>query len=84
MNQQGADFQNMMMQGLRQQLVQRQQAAIAAEKRAKQQVRKGKQLETRRTQREAELARREAKKRAAALQLDLYSSNQVRLASVSR
>lgn len=74
-NQQGFLAQQMMMQGFMQQQVQRQHAAIAAAKQAEQDLRKGRQLAARRGQREAELARREEIKRAAASQLALYSSN---------
>jgi hypothetical protein len=73
-----------MVRNHQQQLYRRQQAAIAAAKQAKKNIRKGKQLDTRRTQRDAELARREEKKRAAAAGQDLYRSNQVRLANSIR
>jgi len=73
-----------MVQNYQQQLVRRQQAAIAAAKLAKKNYRKGKQLNTRRAQREVGLARHEENKREAAARQNLYGSNQIRLASSIR
>ncbi len=81
---QGSYFHDLMVQNRQRQLIQRQQLAIAAARQAKKNLRKGKQLDTRRAQRAAELARREAKKREAAGRQMLYGSNQIRLASSIR
>ncbi len=77
----GSYFNDVMVQNFQRQQLQRQQAAIAAVKLAKKNYRKSKQLDTRRAQREEELARREAKKRSSTLQRNLYGTNQVQLAS---
>lgn len=77
-------FHQQMLQSQQRQLMQRQQAAIATAKQAKRNLRKGKQLDTRRSQRAAELARREVKKREAADRQNQLRANQVRLASSLR
>lgn len=60
------------------------QAAVWAEQQARAAARDRRQLDTRRAQRAAELARREARKRAASEQLDLASSVTYRLAGTGR
>jgi len=77
----GSYFHDLMVQNYRQQQMARQQAMVAAAKQAQKNVRRGRQLDTRRAQREAELARREERKRAAALKENISRSNQVRLAT---
>lgn len=63
----GSYFHDMMMQNAMRQRYARQQAMVAAIKQAKRNTRKQAQLETRKKQRAAELARREEKKRQARL-----------------
>jgi len=80
----GSYFHDLMVENRQRQLIQRQQVTIAAAKQAKKNLRKSKQLETRRAQRKAELVRRETKKREAAVRKNLSGSNQVQLASLTR
>lgn len=61
----GSYFHDLMMQNAMRQQYARQQAYIATMKQAKRNTRKQSQLDTRRKQREAELARREEQKRRA-------------------
>lgn len=70
----GSYFHDVMMQNRMRQQVARQQAMIAFAKQAKRNTRKQAQLETRKKQREAELARREEKKRQAQVLAQLQTS----------
>lgn len=74
----GSYFHDMMVQSRARQQYARQQAMVAAVKQAKRNTRKQAQLETRKKQRAAELARREEKKRQAKIMAQLRSpaSNQ--------
>ncbi len=81
---QGSFFHDQMVQNFQRQQMQRYQQAVMVARQAKRNERRGQQLNTRRTQRELELARREAKKRAASLRQNFDDSNQVRLASYTR
>ena len=73
----GSYFHDVMMQNLMRQQYARQQAMIAAVKQAKRNTRKQAQLETRKKQRAAELARREEKKRQVRVLAQLQASTQI-------